>query len=366
MPKSELTRRKLLAGLAAAGGAGAGVGTGTSALLTDEVDGLGATLAAGTLDLTVDCISGSCEDEDADAQVATFGVNHGRNKGDRGDKGDGSGGKTKFELRLKGNPGYVWVGIDCSDMSEEDIDFGENLEFTIQLKDDEEGEELNDWGPWSSFSEFNDALSNGILLSPDPDQEYFEVDTPYYLVIEWEKDDSGQHEPRTANSAGGLGYDNGDDDEIDLQLEFEAEQRRNNEPPTDPFEGNCEDEDECIPKRIGKIENTSENHLEKESPHDLNESGDYELEINETRKNGNEITGVAFNVLGDDTDPTLAKVEITGGRNADQDNTVVYDDFAAGSNETEGILTTNEHHIHDGKHYEISNIVVYICEQSGD
>jgi len=243
MPNSELTRRKLLTGLAAAGGAGAGVGTGTSALLTGEVDGFGGTLAVGGLDLNLECKSENCEIGDqggpsVDTTIRTMGGSH----------KEMAGGSTKFTLKLDGNPGYVWLRMDCLDLEESELD-GE-LELTILF----EGQKLAKFG----MNDIPGKVLRGIQLSPQEEGvKHLESGEEYVFELTWEYDRQG------ARGYGDFGVstfggwpkwkeneddeDGGDDSEarrLELPLNFKAEQRRNNTP-TNPFEnvGPCLDDD---------------------------------------------------------------------------------------------------------------------------
>jgi len=356
MPNSELTRRKLLAGLAAAGGAGAGVGTGTSALLTDEVDGLGATLAAGTLDLHVECASSSCEETNEGTETVTTTLE--RDLEGSNPKPDGD---SSFELWLDedSNSGYVWLGIDCLDLPKEEGNLREGLELTIEF----DGEPLIED---ASLSEVQTRLVGGQQLTPS-EQDYFEPGEEYELDFEWTLDKKhveAYREPLAVSLFEKSHYEY-EDIEIDLSLNFEAEQRRHNDPPSNPFagRGQCGETDSC-PHCVDlqKIENEGDTRLEDQKEYSLSHGDtEYTLTITdvETKDGGDEITGIKFDISNGSSSVSVCRLRVKGGPTSR-----VYEDFEPTDNFARPPERTDDGSSGRSSNYPgISNFTVSVCSE---
>jgi predicted ribosomally synthesized peptide with SipW-like signal peptide len=113
--KYELSRRKALAALGTIGVAGAGAGMGTSALFSDTESFDGNTLTAGELDLVVDYWT-SVDSSNASAAIEDGQVNSDTIQGDVSgeyvlkDVKPGDGGFLVFCPKIIDNPAYLWAG----------------------------------------------------------------------------------------------------------------------------------------------------------------------------------------------------------------------------------------------------------------
>lgn len=283
-----LSRRSVLAGLGGVGLASAGAGLGTSAFLNDRESFENSTITAGTLDLLVDYYSYWNQGMAGTGQVQGTQDGSGTISGKLGDVKPGDNGLLAFCPRIETNPAYLWLCGEITANSEngytepepetaENGDFNdpgvmdgagelaESIEVTVSycdLDDDiaDEGDEddTNDgFDPsdvssiaevWTgTFAELMTAIRNGVPLdgsasvpgdaggfhAPGGQSCYVgsasDVANPC-LCLEW-------HVPtEVGNEIQG--------DSLSFDLEFHAEQCRNNDGTHNPcaegkVEGEC-------------------------------------------------------------------------------------------------------------------------------
>lgn len=217
MDKYELSRRKVLAGLASAGGTGALIGTGTMALIGDEALFANNSLYTGALRLAVG-------NDAVDPDQRIFEV-------DMGDEGctafpvslpetDGQGNET--------NPAYVWLGTP-SCPNDPPADFASALNVSLRYTCSEtdpcsDSAETEPIIEEQNFGCFVDTLGSGIRLDPAVCSESTDTDGCFApgdsvdLRLDWKLDDD---------------YEG--DDTATLNFEFVAEQCRHNGGETSPF-----------------------------------------------------------------------------------------------------------------------------------
>jgi len=340
MSNSELTRRKLLAGLAAAGGAGAGVGTGTSALLTDEVGGLGATLAAGTLDLNIACSGDSC----TETKDGTVSLTPTIQSGYGGDENVEVSSDLALRLDDDSNPAYVWMRIGCVDIDEEN-DLAEMLHLTITF--DDENELLD--------KPLIDIGGDVERLIPVGDQDTLLPErgegNPYPLSFTWEL---AENDVRT--SRGGQEGDEFENDlEVDLPVEFKAVQSRHSNP-TPPFDQrlSCDDTESSEGCKSSKEMTMGGKDVDDEI--DMNIDG-YSLKIedanykNKNNNSNNPITDVKISVLDDDG----GKAEICEIHTKHEGEESTFDNFTSRSPWVEAPKKSNN------KSKRITHMTVSVC-----
>ena len=207
MDKHELSRRKLLAGLATAGGAGGLVGTGTAAFFSDEELFANNSLNAGSLRLAV----GNDAESDSDRRIFEVGM-------------DSPEGSTTFPVTLpeldrlgnENNPAYVWLRTSCPDPEDPPV-IAESLDVTLSYACGD-----GDVIASGSVVRFKNALSDGIRLDPDcelnADPDCLEPNDSVQLRLDWDLNDDYAGEEFTT-----------------LKFEFTAQQCRHNDGTRDPF-----------------------------------------------------------------------------------------------------------------------------------
>ena len=237
--RREISRRSVLGSLAAIGATGAVSSSATRALLTDEVvfggnsgnGGKANTIEAGELDFE-HCWERDGEDCTPSADTTTL---------EFGDIEEGSSESATLRCAVQDNPGWVWFRTGCPTdpcgleaAMEVTLWFDESGD-TAQEGDNEQivevdGEPIEEVSLCQALS----LLNQGVLLDGRPGTETvtpLDPDDTLSIGFEWEVT-----EPIC-----------GDEDDLDVTIEFYAEQARNNSTPTNPFEpDDCPDCDvEC-------------------------------------------------------------------------------------------------------------------------
>jgi predicted ribosomally synthesized peptide with SipW-like signal peptide len=282
--KLALSRRQILGGVGAAGAAGAGAGLGTSALFSDVESFDDNSITAGTLDMTVDAeivaaneyytSSGSGPDIIGQMGTADGAAVVGLQAGD---VKPGDWVIVCFEITIEDNPGYVLVQANNLESDENGFEEPEPEDGAP----DGEGElddkllttvwdDYDDSGTRSGLSTLDIVTNNAASSYPDPPStnhswdsgrnEGGEVDSDVHYTTfrethdEWFEDGFllGPGPDTDASKIGGPGNDQeskvvylllevpeevGNEiqgDSISFDLEFRAEQVRNND---DPFPG---------------------------------------------------------------------------------------------------------------------------------
>ncbi|WP_096394147.1 hypothetical protein [Halorubrum trapanicum] len=328
---SGLSRRRLLAGIGGVGAVGMASGIGTGAYLSDRETFADNAFGAGSVELIVnDAVSDG-----------TFAVDvSGIRRGDSGHK--------KFEIDVRTNPARVWIATDCPD----DGALARALEVEISVLG---GPSLTDG--YRSLADVERDLVAGERI----DADCLVPEEPVTLEVAWRL-------PADAP-------DEAADEATDLRFRLYAEQCRHVSE-TDAAESNpfadrvCEESgNECLAcVEFGKAEFG-------DSPVAVGDAlslielpdgvGEYEIAITavETKDEGGnaETVGVEFTLQDADGDPgpDMCKVEIKGGPGTES-----YE-IDPVSTETGEILFAPLKPDKDKRH-GISNIVVFVCSDSGD
>lgn len=260
------SRRRVLAGLGGVGLASAGAGVGTSAYLNDTESFEGNTITAGTLDLLVGYYSYWDQGMAGSGQVRGTQNGSGTVSGELTDVKPGDSGLLTFCPRIETNPAYLWLCGEITSSAENGYtepepedengegELGENIQVTVKYCDvaDDIGESFDPddvsgtVDVWSgTFAELMSAVQNGVPLDGDGeaadgggfdapgDQACFagtdaaEADNPC-LCLDWEVPTD------VGNEIQG--------DSMAFDLEFHAEQCRNNDGTHNPCvttEGEC-------------------------------------------------------------------------------------------------------------------------------
>ena len=202
MGEQDLSRRQILTGVVAAGGAGALGGRGTTALLSDrETFTNNSIQASASTAGTVEVDVGVSEVSDP------VGV--------------------KFSVDLPGgnnNPSYIWVqSKDCPDGNLEVI----NVELRVEC-----GTTSNTIATGSLLEVINE-LREGVQLRCSTDERCFDPGESVELILEVT---SVTDESNFANDEQVFGNNNSNPDKIELNFEFFAEQCRYNDSSTRPFD----------------------------------------------------------------------------------------------------------------------------------
>jgi hypothetical protein len=190
MDNRNITRRQILGGLAVSGGLGALVGSSTTAILTDT-EGLEAShITSGVVDITVDVT------QDKDGSTTTLTVSLPSDSGG---------------TNIDNNPSYVWVrSLECPEPSD-----GGALKVELRLKCDGSQRTLQS-GKLGDVLASQD-LREGFLLSCD-------------------QNDASCLMPGETRKLTFEAVDKSQSiEDIEISLEFFAQQCRNNTPPENPF-----------------------------------------------------------------------------------------------------------------------------------
>lgn len=339
MDEYELSRRKILAGMAAVGASGATLGAGSGALLTDAELIAGTTLSAGGLDLVV---SGDGWTSDGTTAQLSF------------DLGEEAGSETiTVSLPTESNPAYVWVGSICPENGDDDL--AEAIQIDLSYPD---GDSITGW---MSLADFQDRLAEGIVLDGDEDastepgeQTCVETGEDLELTLSWELNTEDLHPQER-------GYQ-----EIDFTMTFAGYQCRDTDGTANPFAGqDCEEPGCPCCANVGKLEADDVGGLEENTTYSFTEgSSEYEIQIVDLAPDGEEPSGVEFTVVGvgDTPDPELCAVFIKGGT-----ETLEFDQsLLTGAPNSTGELLWAPINPKNGERYAISHIVVGICTEQTD
>ncbi|MDB9234908.1 hypothetical protein [Halorubrum ezzemoulense] len=351
-----LSRRRVLAALATAGGAGALAGTGTAAVFRDT-ERSRASITAGIVDLVVeyDLLTGPGADGldssgTVDGPRVTLPVDSLAPDDDAGSM------LLTFALPQRGdavnNPAALWLATDCP--VPEATGLGEAIQVTVSYADCESGTPLARIVSGSLRAVADDLRDgrrvDGDPMSPEPDCLVEEV----CLLVEYEL-------------AGYVGTET-----VDFPLWFAAVQCRH-ATPTNPFAGI--DTDPCLPgdpctccQTLGKLELDSDtqpgiddSYVEPGTYAFTEGDTDYGLEIYDTadKDAGAETVGIAFRLvhLAGDAVPSLCTVFVKGGRGFEQydrDDGTTADTAGLPGSDADGFV-----YAPDGK--AISHVTVCVC-----
>lgn len=338
MDGNEISRRKLLGGIAIAGSAGAVSGAGSAAMFSDR-ERTESEMAAGILDLRVEWEGGGSSDGTAPLAIDL--------------SGDETSGEELFTVSLPGarsnNPAYVWLGATCPASSA----LTASLVVTLSYADCD-GETSGEPIVSGSLLSVADELASGVPIDADRDpdadagsQSCLHPGTDLCFLLEWELDEEYTGTESTS-----------------FEFRFVGRQCRGAEGTTNPFPAaECDDPpddrhgvsnveiwicDEEDP--VGKLELDDEyceqegiagNSIEPGRSYDLYEDDDcedsgYDVSVTETETNDDgEVIGLAFELLEDDGDdgPDLCRVDIKGGAEVE-----TYGEADLEANATDGVL----------------------------
>ena len=304
-----LTRRRVLAALAGAGGAGALTGTGTAAMLQDT-ERFDTSITAGTIDLVAEyeLLTGP----GAGGRGTIDGSHIGLPIGSLGPNNDSGSMLLTFGLPQDGdavnNPAALWLATDCPVPVSTAL--AEAIQVTVLYADCASGEQLHQIAD-GSLREVAEDLRGGYRVDGDlsASGDNCLTDTTC-LLFEYEL-------------GGYIGTET-----VDLPMWFAADQCRHTTP-ENPFDGvetgPCPTADPCPCCRpLGKLEFEDETQLGLgDSYADPGTYGftegdvDYGLEIYDTanKDGGRETIGVAFRLVALDggTIPALCTIRVKGG-----------------------------------------------------
>jgi hypothetical protein len=342
-----LTRRRVLAALAAAGGAGAIAGQGTGALLRDS-EGAGGGLTAGLVDLTVaywqgDPASADLNDPDgvADGPRLALPVRI---------PDDGTEGRTLLRFSLPesargvNNPASLWLRADCPRQTT----LAELLGVRLRYSDaDGTPGPLIDAG---SLREVAEGLRTGRRLdgNGDPADGVDCLTDDLFVLVEYDLQ-------------GYVGSET-----VEFALDVAAIQCRNSDPDRNPFAPSAPEPcppawrcDCCWP--VGKVE--VDEPLEAGRTYAFDEGlVGYALDV--TAVDGD--SGVAFELVSTDGKPVLplCAVEVKGGRGDSRYTRVDEDTYGTDTSvlegAVEGVVSAPENP-NSGGRYAISYVLVSVC-----
>lgn len=351
-----LSRRRVLAALATAGGAGALAGTGTAAVFRDA-ERSRASITAGIVDLVVeyDLLTGPGADGlDSSGTVngprVTLPVDSLAPDDDAGSM------LLTFALPQRddaiNNPAALWLATDCP--VPEATGLGEAIQVTVSYADCESGTPLARIVSGSLRAVADDLRDgrrvDGDPTTPEPDCLVEEV----CLLVEYEL-------------AGYVGTET-----VDFPLWFAAVQCRH-ATPTNPFAGI--DTDPCLPgdpctccRTLGKLDLDSgtqpgigDSYVEPGTYAFTDGDTDYGLEIYDTadKDAGTETVGVAFRLVNfaGDVVPSLCTVAIKNGpgfEQYDRDDDTLVDTAGLPGSDADGLVYAPGGNA-------ISHITVCIC-----
>ena len=351
-----LSRRRVLAALAAAGGTGALAGTGTAAVFRDA-ERSRASITAGIVDLVVayDLLTGPGADG-PDSSGTVDGPHVTLPVDSLGPDDDAGSMLLTFALPQRGdavnNPAALWLATDCP--VPEATGLGEAIEVTVSYADCGSGTPLARIVS-GSLREVADDLRDGRRVdgdptTPEPDCLVDEV----CLLVEYEL-------------AGYVGTET-----VEFPLWFAAVQCRH-ATPTNPFAG--VDADPCPPgdlctccRTLGKLELDSDtqpgigdSYVEPGTYAFTEGDTDYGIEIYDTadKDAGTETVGVAFRLVNfaGDAVPSLCTVAIKNGpgfEQYDRDDDTLVDTAGLPGSDADGLVYAPSGNA-------ISHITVCIC-----
>ncbi|WP_136688276.1 CoxS/CutS family dehydrogenase iron-sulfur subunit [Halorhabdus amylolytica] len=202
MGDRELSRREVLAGIAAVGGSGV-VGATSGAIVQDDVTVPGGTVSAGAVDLRVET-----DGESGESRAGTIDVTL---------SADARSGNRTVTLVNEENPVYPWMRATCLG----DDALSEALGMTLSYVGCEDGQESSVVASGESFTEFADDIVDGIVLDGRPEtteQHCLEEGGRLCLELSWILDEEFRGEFATGFS-----------------LEFLGQQCRHNDGDSNPF-----------------------------------------------------------------------------------------------------------------------------------
>lgn len=354
-----LSRRRVLAALAAAGGAGALTGSGTGALLRDD-ERFGAGLTAGTVDIVGEywLLSGPGADGDFDPEAPDGTVDGPHVDVPVGLLTDAEPtGSTllRFALPQDGagvnNPARVWLRTECPPANT----LAEFLQVRLSYAD-ADGTRIGPITGWRSLRELADLLRTGYHLDPDGDPT------------------DGTHECLTDELFVLVEYDLESyvgTETVALPLYVAAVQCRNADP-TSPFPESVIDEEcevgytcECC-WAIGKVE------LD-DAPFAVGETYEFTeglvgYAIHVTGVDGD--SGVAFELVATDDSPVLplCEVQVKGGPNDERYERsagTFGTDTTTLDGTTDGVVYAPDNP-NSGGRYGISYVLVSVCVPETD
>lgn len=339
-----LTRRRVLAAIAAAGGAGALTGS-TSGALFRNSETLGASLTTGLVDIVVEYWEdASTVDPDSPDGV----VDGPRLDIPVGSVAENSSGSTLLRIALPqdegpNNPASVWLRTECPERAT----LAEFLTVTLSYSDASgtPGAEIIS----GSLRQVADALRGGLRVGGDPSTDGDDCLTDeVFVLVEYE-----------------LGAYIGEES-VSLPLFVVGTQCRNVDPTVNPFPADSIDA-RCEPAyvcdccwAIGKVEVDVGFQAGQTYPFDEGLAG-YGIDV--TAVDGD--SGVAFELVATDGGPVLplCNVLVKGGTADEEyariDGEYNFDtDVLAGA--TDGIIYAPENP-NNGKRYGISHVLVSVC-----
>jgi len=364
-----VSRRRVLAAIAAAGGTGGfawtASGAETTAMLRDDEE-FEASLVAGTLDLTIEyeILAGP----GADGPERSGTVDGPRVRLPIGALGaDGTSGRTLFTFslpqrgRATNNPAALWVATDCPDPRGTGL--AEALRLTLSYADCETGTRLDPIAD-GSLRQVATALRGGRRIDGDPTTGTLDCLTDRVcLLAEYEL-------------AGYVGSET-----VDLPLWASATQCRH-ATPANPFAGvdatPCPPGDVCTCCRtLGKLDleagtqpGIGESRIEPGVYAFTEGDSEYELDVYRTadKDDGAETVGVALRLRNrtnrDAIVPRLCKVRVKGGPGSgvetyDRNDGTRTDTVGLSGSDADGTV-----YAPDG--YAISYVLVCICTTEPD
>lgn len=339
----DFSRRRLLAGLGSIGAISAASGAGTFAYLADEETLPRNEISAGEVELDVSCTDsngGNCTVSNGTVSYTP------ESPIDRGDFG-----YVTFDVSVRTNPARLWFATTCPPTRDP---LGNALEVSLYIGGDEEFS--------GSLSELRREFAGGLRIDNLDDDACLEPDGDgIEIELTWELP-----EDATADAAGQTTA-------FEFQLYTEQCRHVSEEDAagSNPFADQvCEESGDDCPEcvKFGKAE-FGDSPVAVGDTFSLIElpagADGHEIEITgvETKdEEGNaETVGVEFTLQDDDGNPgpDMCKVEIKGGQ-----GTKPYE-IDPVSSETDEILFAPLKPDKDKRH-GISNIVVFVCSDSGD
>ncbi|MBB6647627.1 hypothetical protein [Halobellus ruber] len=342
-----ISRRRVLAAVAA-GGAGAlvGTGAGTRATFSDE-ERFGASLTAGTVDLTIayEILTGPGADGPASSGT-TDGPRVRLPVGALGN--DATAGSTLLTFSLPQRPGTInnpaalWLAADCP--TPEATGLAEAIQLQLSYADCDTGTPLDTVAD-GSLREVATALDAGLRIDGDPTTSDTDCLTDSVcLLAEYEL-------------GGYVGSET-----VDLPLWSAAVQCRNTTP-SNPFSGRatgpCPPGEICTCCRtLGKLE-LDQNTVDPGTYAFTEGSSDYGLEIYDTATTDEGTIGVAFRLvaLAGGVVPSLCTVAVKGGpgfEQYDRDNGTIVDSADLPGSDDDGLVYAPEG-------TGISHVTVCVC-----
>jgi hypothetical protein len=217
-----MSRRRLLGALTGLGAAGAFAGYGTAAFLGDG-ETVAAVLAAGEIDLSIECAGDACDVAGATVRLAID------------DLRQGACGGADLRLRVESNPAWIWLRTDLTDGLPGVRDL---LYVGLRYGDGSPVRDAAGRPVEGSLREVHAALADGVLLDGDrsiPDVGPLAAGRSLDLRLRWGLATvlGGESVPLDCGAVGSAG--DLDASPVDLGLDFFAGQRRHDDSPVSPW-----------------------------------------------------------------------------------------------------------------------------------